>query len=412
MSTPIELIRGRQTDRALTIMLVAVEPSADEIGAATLRELKAIAPAGSRFIGCGGPAMEAEGFQSDFPISPLSVIGFSDVVRALPLGLRRARELAERACDEAVDVVVFIDGWAFSRVAAKRFRALAPHTTRLKFVAPQIWASRPHRVEFVRTHFDGVLALLPFEPPLFERAGVRAAFVGNPNFQRAFMERGNGAAFRARHALGAGPVLAVLLGSRVAEVRRLGPPFREAVARLCALIPELRIVSPLAPAVADQAREMMFDWPGRPVLVATSEKDDLFAAADVALAASGTATTEIAINETPVVVAYRIDPFSAFMLRPKMIIPYVSILNVAAGAFVIPEFIQEKCDPVALADAVGGLLRDPKARAAQLAAVAPALRALRLDGPPAAACAARLILDWIDLGKQRGGKPERADAAT
>ncbi len=390
-----------KTERPLTIMLVAVEPSADEIGAATLRELKALAPVGARFIGCGGVAMASEGFNSDFPIAPLSVIGFSDVARALPLGLRRARELARRARDEKVDVVVFIDGWAFSRIAAERFRVIAPRATRLKFVAPQIWASRPHRVEFVRQHFDGVLALLPFEPPLFEHAGVRAAFVGNPNFQRAYAARGDGDAFRARHAIGSGPLLAVLLGSRRAEVRRLGGPFGEAIAQLSAQTPGLRIASPLAPAVAAEAREMMSGWPGQPILVTAKEKDDLFAAADVALAASGTATTEIAINETPVVVAYRVDPFSAFMLRPKMIIPYISILNVAAGAFVIPEFVQEKCTPDAIAAAVGELLRDPSARAAQVSAVAPALTALQLNGPPAAKRAAELILKWADLGAQR-----------
>ena len=155
----------------------------------------------------------------------------------LPEGFKRAKELAEEAAKRNAKAAVLIDGWAFSRVAAKRLRKLSPQTKIYKYAAPQIWASRPQRVDFVKEYFDGVLTLLPFEPPYFERASVPAAFVGNPTFQRAWRERGQGDAFRARYGLTDKTLLAVLPGSRKSEVKHLTPVFAETVEKLAAEMP-------------------------------------------------------------------------------------------------------------------------------------------------------------------------------
>lgn len=384
----------------LKFLLTAVEPSADEIGASLIRELKKLAP-GAAFIGCGGPAMKAEGLESLFPTDAFAVMGLSDALRVLPEAFRRADELSELAVREKPDVAVLIDAWAFSRLVATRLRKSAPETTVIKLAAPQIWASRPKRVRFVRRFFDGVLTLLPFEPPLFEKAGVRAEFVGNPNFQQAFAARGDGAAFRARRRLGQTPVLAVLLGSRRREVTRLAKPFAEAVAILAREIEGLRIISPAAPSVEALVRSTMRDWPGDPIIVGADEKYDAMAAANFALTASGTASTELAINRTPMVVAYRVDPLTAMWARQVTTTPYASIINVAADRFVIPEFIQENCDGRLIASALLELHENPSAFVDQAEAFDVILKELGVDGPSAARIAAKRIVEWAPLGRRR-----------
>ncbi|MFZ5618807.1 MAG: lipid-A-disaccharide synthase [Pseudomonadota bacterium] len=388
------------TGDPLKIMLAAVEPSADSIGASLLRELKEQALEAT-FIGCGGPLMEREGLKSLFPIDAFSVMGATDVIRVAPLAMKRARELAETAAAQNIDVAVFIDGWAFSRLATTRLRKLSPRTTSIKFVAPQVWASRPQRVKFVKRFFDGVLTLLPFEPAYFHREGVRAEFVGNPNFQAAWRARGDETRFRARHHLGQAPLIAVLLGSRKREVTRLEKPFREAVEHLIKEIPGLRVVSPVAESVSSIVTRRLARWPGEPILVGADEKYDAMAAANVALTASGTASTELAINRTPMVVAYRVDPLTAFWARRVKTTPYASIINVAADRFVIPEFIQENCDGRVIASALLSLFEDPAAYVDQAESFDLILKELGVDGPSAARLAATRVIEWAHLGRKR-----------
>ena len=389
----------------MRFLLAAVEPSADAIGAAIMRALHDACPH-AEFIGCGGAAMEAAGasieaptgarFKSTFNVDALSVMGFTDVAGVYFKAAGHARDLAMLARDSCIDAAVFIDGWAFSRLAATRFRRFAPDVKLFKVAAPQVWASRPQRVDFVRAYFDGVLCLLPFEPPWFERAGVRTRYVGNPNFQTAYRQRGDGAAFRQRHDLPADtPLLAILPGSRHTEFKRLAPIFERAAARLASGRPGFRVVAPLASALGPAARDAASGWPGEALIVGPEEKFDAFAAADFALAASGTVTTELAINGTPMVVAYRVDPLTAIWARRVMTARFASIINIAADAEILPEFIQEDCTPENLEGALRALLDDPAARARQRAGWAPVLEAFDLDGEPAAQRAASALLEWI-----------------
>lgn len=399
-------------ERPRRLLLSAIEPSADEIGAALINALRARAP-DTVFTGCGGPAMARTGFESLFDTRELAVMGFSDVARVMHRGFKQANALALAAQGDAVDAAIFIDGWAFSRIAARRFARRVPSVQRYKLAAPQVWASRPQRVQFVRDYFDGVLCLLPFETHWFERAGIPTHYVGNPNFQRAYHQRGDGEAFRQRHGLSPEtPLLAVLPGSRQTEYARLREPFRETVSRLHEKYPALRLVIPVSPSLDDDdhdtadlgrhapagrgIRSALAQWPGHPILVSPAEKYDAFAAADVALAASGTVTTELAIHHTPVVVAYRVDPLTAIWARRVMTAAYASIINIAADREILPEFIQEACTADRLTPALDDLLASPAAREAQINAFAPVLRALDLGGAPAADRAADCLLGWID----------------
>ncbi len=384
----------------LRILLAAVEPSADEIGASLMRDLRKLAPE-AEFFGCGGPAMEGEGLSSLFPIEPFSVMGVTDAVRVYPAALKRSRELADLAAAQNIDVAVLIDAWAFSRLVAIALRKFSPSTSVIKLVAPQVWASRPKRVNFVKRYFDGVLALFPFEPPFFERAGVAAEFIGNPNFQRAWTMRGDGERFRARNRLGDAPVIAVLPGSRKREVTRLARPFCEAVELLAKEIPDLRVLVPAAPSVAGLVERVIASWPGAPIIVGPDEKYDAMAAANVALTASGTASTELAINRTPMVVAYSVDPITAFWARRIVTTPYASVINVAADRLVIPEFIQENCEGRLIASGLLELFENPSAFVEQAEAFDIILKELGVDGPSASAIAARRVIEWAGKGKKR-----------
>lgn len=377
------------------IMLVAVEPSADALGASLLRELRKIAPEGLTVTGCGGPMMAGEGFETLFPIDNLSVMGVTDVARALPEGLKRARQLTDVAEADEPDAVVFIDGWAFSRITAKRMKRRGIKAKLIKFAAPQVWASRPQRVNFVKRHFDGVLCLLPFEPPYFQKVGVEAAFIGNPNFQSAWTSRGDGARFREFHGLGEAPLLAVLPGSRRGEIRQLLKPFGGAVRLLAEHVPGLRVVAVVPPQVERLARTVIEWWPGNPVFVDEQEKFDAFAAADAALAKSGTVTTELAINRTPMVVAYKVDPLTAWWARSVSTTKLVTILNIAAGRELIPELIQENCRAEMLAGELMALFTDEEARLEQLEAFPRLLAYLGVDGAPAANLGAEKIAAWL-----------------
>ncbi len=386
--------------RAPKIMLAAVEPSADAIGASLMAEVRRRSP-DAVFFGCGGVEMTREGLQGLFDIAPLSVIGFLDVIRAAPAAFSRADALVEAVVRDKPDIAVLIDGWAFSRLVAVRLKKFSPETAVVKLVAPQVWASRAGRVNFVKEHFDAVLCLLPFEPAYFARAGVRAEFIGNPNFQDAWRARGDGTAFRARHRLGESPVLIVMLGSRRAEISRLARPFGEAVSLLADRIKGLRVVSPAAPSVDRQARAKLSKFAGDPLIVGPDEKYDAMAAANVGLTASGTASTELAINRTPMVVGYKLDPLSAIWARSVLKTPFVSIINVAGGRFIIPELLQGDCEGPNLAGALLPLFTDPETYVEQGAAFDRILKSLGVDGAPAVEIAAERILEWAAMGKAR-----------
>lgn len=384
-----------------TLMLCAVEPSGDALGAALMTALRARAPA-LRLIGCGGPAMADEGLQSLFDIDPLSVMGPAAALRAMAAGANGANILAQHGAAEGVDAAVFIDSWAFSRLAAARMQKIAPGAKRVKYVAPQVWASRPGRARSLPVLFDGLITLFAFETPLFERHGARVVCGGHPGFQQLQAQRGGGAAFRARHGLGDDAVLVVAPGSRRAEIDQLADRFRRTVDLLRATLGAdapaggrtLRIVIPCAAGREAMVRAAFAGWAAAPLFIGPDEKTAAFDAATAALAASGTLSTELAICATPMVVAYRFDPLDAFLARRVVTAKFASLINIVADAPIIPEFIQEACAPPAMAEALAALLRDDGARDRQLSAFPAALDELGLAGPPASQRAADAILDW------------------
>ncbi len=376
-----------------SFLLSAVEPSGDALGAALIAALREKAPS-ARFVGCGGPLMAQAGLESLFPIAPLSVMGPMSALKALPAAMKGADALAACAKENRIDAAVLIDSWAFSQMAAKRIRRAIPHTKLFKYVAPQVWGSRPGRAKKLADLFDGVLTLFAFETDWFAPLGVKTAFVGHPVFQAA-ARKTDGAAFRAAHGVGGAPLLAVLPGSRAGEVRRLLEPFEETVELVRAAKPDLRVVIPVAPAVEAQVREGVKGWASAPILIGAAERYEAFAAADAGLAASGTVTTELAIHKTPMAVAYRVGWLSERWARAVITADYVTLVNIAAGRAVAPEFLQQDCRPDAMAKTLLSLLDATPERAAQLDAFPALLPRLGVDGAPAATRAAETILAWM-----------------
>lgn len=386
----------------LSLMLVCGEPSGDQLGAELMAALNALAPGAVKFSGVGGAAMEREGLQSLFPLDDTAVMGLREVVPRIPKILARVREAADFAVTTKPDAVVLIDSPDFTHRIARRVKKLAPDIATVNYVAPQVWASRQYRARKMARYFDLVLALLPFEVPFFETYGLACKFVGHPVVERAARMTG-GAALRTRLGIAPdAPLLAVLPGSRVSEVTLLMEPFKLAVAELARDVPGLVCVLPTVAHVSARVRAAAQDWPV-PLHIVESEADKFatFDAANVALAASGTVTTELALSQTPMVVAYRLGWLTHTLMRPLISAPFVTLVNIILGREAIPEFIQRRCTPHLLSSALLHLFRDRAAYDVQLRDMGEAMHALGKDGQPPSQRAARALLDFAWARKEK-----------
>jgi lipid-A-disaccharide synthase len=380
----------------LTVMLVAAEASGDDRGAGLARALRGRLGEGVRFVGVGGERLRAEGLESPFDIADLSIFGLLEGLLAYPNVVRRADETAAVAARERPDVAVLIDSWGFTLRVAQRLRRLDPKLPLVKYVAPQVWASRPGRARTAAQWFDLLLTIHAFDAPAFEREGLEVEFVGDSTLAIDFSAADSA---RLRQEIGAGaddPVLLVLPGSRPVEIERVMPAFEEAVNRLKAERPGLHVVLPAAPTVADLVRARVAGWQHRAhVVEGEVAKRDAMRAATVALACSGTVTTELALAGCPMVVGYRLGPLTHAILKRLIRTKYVTLFNIAAQDFVAPELIQHDCNGPALAREVALRLDDPILRARQVERQNEALLKMGRGGPDPSEAAAEAVLGLV-----------------
>ncbi|ARJ69941.1 lipid-A-disaccharide synthase [Paracoccus contaminans] len=368
----------------MRVFLIAGEPSGDLLGGALLAGLRQLEPA-LQIAGIGGPAMAAQGLQSLFPMSDLSVMGLAEVLPRYRALRRRMAEAVRAALAFDPDVLVTIDSPDFCLRVARRLRAQAPQMRTVHYVAPSVWAWRPGRAESMAEVIDHVLAILPFEPPLMHEAGMSCDFVGHPVVSQPLASPADAAAFRAAHAIAAdAPLVLCLPGSRRGEVARLGSRFDETLIRLRDRVPEMRVVLPTVPGVADMVRAMARRWPSAPVIVqGEAEKRAAFGAADLALAASGTVSLELAANHVPTVIGYDMAPLSRLLIGLLLRVDTVTLVNLVSETRAIPEFLGRRCQPGPMSAALLGLLDEPGTRADQLAAMELTMDRLgRGDAPP------------------------------
>jgi lipid-A-disaccharide synthase len=379
-------------NEASTIFIVAGEPSGDVLGGRLMAALSEMTSRDVRFIGVGGEAMQAQGLESLIPMEELSVMGLAEIVPHLPRLLRHIRHTAAAVDETAPRALITIDSPDFTRRVARRVRNRA--IPRIHYVAPTVWAWRPGRANGFARDFSHLLALLPFEPPWFERAGLPCTFTGHPVVEGG-AGGGDGKGFRARHGIRPdAPAICVLPGSRRGEVARLATDFGAALEMFGRRASGMRVVVPTVPAVADLVERHAAGWPGSPLVIRDeAQRYDAMAASNAALAASGTVALELAVAGVPAVIAYRISPLTHFIVRRMLSVRYANLVNIIEDREIVPEFIQNDCRPEPLAHELERLLGS--AGPAQIEASQPALRQLGLGGEPPSRRAARAILDII-----------------
>jgi lipid-A-disaccharide synthase len=314
--------------------------------------------------------------------------------------VRLADLTADLARREPPDVAVLIDSWGYTLRVAQRLRRLDPQLPIIKYVGPQVWASRPGRAKTLAAATDHLLSIHAFDAPYFEREGLGVTFVGNPALSRSF-EGADGARFRSTRGIGPDDLLLLVApGSRPAEIERVFPAFADAVLQLRQARPDLQVVVPVADTVAQAVKARVAGWPFTPHVVEDEAgKTDAMVAADLGLACSGTVTTELALAGCPLVVGYRIGGLTYAILKRIIRTPYVTLFNIAAGRFVAPELIQAACNGPDLARELELRLASPELRARQRDEQFAALDKMGRGGPDPSDRAAERVLEML---RERG----------
>jgi len=383
--------------RPLTVMLVAAEASGDALGAGLAKALKRrLGDQAVRFVGVGGARMAAEGIESPFDIAQLSIIGIVESLKAYPRAMARLKDTLALAEREQPDVAVLIDSWGFNIRLAHALRKQDPALPLVKYVAPQVWAYRPGRARSLAKSVDLLLSIQPMDKPFFDRAGLESIFVGNSALAKDF-GKADPARLRAALDLSADePILLVLPGSRPSEIERVMPVFEDAVRRLKEARPDLAVVVPAASTVVDAVKARVAGWPFRAhVIQDETLKDDAMVAGTVALACSGTVTTELALAGCPMVVGYRTGAITYGLLKMLFKPRWVTLLNIAAGKAIAPEYLQAALTGEALAQAVAVRLDDPALRAHQIAGQSAALDRMGRGMPDPSEAAAEALVAFL-----------------
>jgi lipid-A-disaccharide synthase len=352
--------------------------------------------------------MMARGMESLFAMQELSVMGIVEILKQYPRLKRRLDETADYIIAQNPDVLITIDAPEFSLRLAKIIHSKSDIPT-VHYVAPTVWAWRPKRADKMAHFIDHVLALFPFEPPLMQRAGMSCDFVGHPVVTDPIATNEEVAAFRDDFGIGDAPLVLILPGSRNNEISKLMAPFGETLALARQTMPDLQCVLPAAPHVVGAVQEAVQNWPIRPIVLDHRElgettyevaKRAAFRAADVALAASGTVSLELAANDTPMVIAYDMGWLSRQIIGRMLITDTVTLVNLVTDTRVIPEFIGKNCRADLIAPA---LLESLIAPQGQLGALRDTMDKLGRGAPSPGTQAAGSVIRFLN-GAQRAGK--------
>lgn len=347
---------------SVTIGIVAGEASGDALAATLIEAVRRRRPA-VRFAGIAGPKMHAAGCEVLAPLEQLAVRGFSEVVAHLPALIALRRDIGRRFIRQRVPLFVGVDAPDFNLGLERRLKRKRVRT--VHFVSPSVWAWRRERLTTIGRSVDRMLALFPFEPPLYEAAGIAVTYVGHPLAQDAARAGTRRATRETLKLKGPTPLFALLPGSRLSEIEMHAGLVLDAAARMLEARPDARFIVPL---VSRTTRDAFIEARHRvghdalPMTVLYGHAGDALRAADVALVASGTATLEAALARCPHVIFYRVSALTAHIVRRKLLVPWVGLPNVLAGRFVVPELLQDDASPGNLAQAALNLFDDTVTR--------------------------------------------------
>ncbi|MCY4196885.1 MAG: lipid-A-disaccharide synthase [Rhodobacteraceae bacterium] len=384
--------------------LIAGEESGDQLGAGLIHQIREIDKA-AQFSGVGGGKMIAAGLNLLFHQSELAVMGITEILPRLPQLLSRIRHVADEAASARVSAMITIDSPDFSFRVARQLRRRLPTIPIVQYVCPSVWAWRRQRVEKMRELFDLVLTLLPFEPDLLRKAGIAADFVGHPTAE--IKPPGVAAIQRVRDELGLhenGRILLVLPGSRQTEVMRLSPIFGQVAQDFTRCNSQFQIVVPVGALVQDQVRAETAKWQCEIRHFCTDQyqpddaallKTALFSVADLALAASGTVTLELAASSTPSVTAYDVHILSRLIISKLLKVKTVALTNIILDERVIPELLGASCTPQRIGQELEALWANPALQERQIAAGADVMRRLRSPARSSSVAAAEAVIKLV-----------------
>lgn len=344
---------------SVRLYIIAGEPSGDLLAGRLMAALKQRGAV--EFYGIGGPAMEAQGLNSLFPMQELSVMGLAEILPHIPHFLGRIHQTVSDAKQKKPDLFLSVDSPGFSLRVSRRLKGSG--FPLVHYVAPSVWAWKPGRARKIAAWLDHLLTLLPFEPPYFTCHGLQTTFVGHACLESQPVGLDSTECRTKLRLDPACSTLAVLPGSRTGELSRIGPVFTQVISRLHGLYGDkIQTVVPCVDHLSAQVRELVKSWPVRPIICPQADKYKAFAAAHVALAASGTATLELAVASVPTVVGYRVHPLSAWMVRRLIRTRYYSLPNILLQRELQPERIQDDCRPDLLTAEIRRFLDDPHTR--------------------------------------------------
>ena len=386
-----------ESDEAPLIWMIAGEPSGDLIGARLIEALNKRTGGRLRVTGIGGEAMAGAGLESRFPISDIAVMGLVEIIPRIPLIKRRMRETIAQIKQDKPAIVVSIDVPGFCYDVWKGLRGSG--IPLVHYVAPTVWAWRPDRAKRFAQELDHLMALLPFEPPYFEKEGLDCTFVGHPVLEGG-AGQGDGARFRQAHGIAPGETaICVLPGSRRGELKRLAEVFRQASDVIVRKHPDAVFVFPTVSYLRDQVEALAGKWPGRTVVVSSiAEKFDAMQACNVAMAASGTVSLELAMARVPHMVAYRMNALTVRIVKllHGLNQKYVNLVNILLDREIVPEFIQEKCRSDLIGDYICELIDDRAKREEQMRSIDGALSMLRPESGLPSEAAASVVMGILD----------------
>jgi lipid-A-disaccharide synthase len=346
----------------VTIGIVAGEASGDALAALLIHAVQAKLP-GARFVGVAGPKMEEAGCEAWVPLETLSIRGFSEVLSRVPELWRLRRALARRLRDARIRMFIGVDAPDFNLGLERKLKRRGIRT--IHFVSPSVWAWRRERIATIARSAHRLLALFPFEPPLYAQSGVGVTYVGHPLAQEAATAGSRRAAREQLKLPLAQPVFALLPGSRQSELDAHSELVLRTAAAIHAQKPDACFLVPLATrATRDKFETERFRL-GLDVLPMTllyGHARDALEAADVAIVASGTATLQAALARCPHIIFYRVKALTEWYVRRNYLLPYVGLPNVLAGGFVVPEFLQEEATAENLTQAAVNLYDDTVTR--------------------------------------------------
>jgi lipid-A-disaccharide synthase len=336
----------------LKLFLIAGELSGDRLGAALIDGLVSQTSGNVTFSGVGGPMMQAAGMTSLFDMSDLSVMGLVEVLPKIPMLLSRVKTTSKAVIATRPDALITIDSPDFCLRVAEKVRKVLPNLKIIHYVAPSVWAWRPERAANMAKHVDHVLALLPFEPPYMEAAGMTCDFVGHPVISEPMPSDTDIVELRNALDLGDGPIVTVLPGSRVGEINRMGPIFEAVLGNIQSSHPNVEFILPVAASVEELVKQKTSHWSIKPKLLLnegyTSEKVEsrkrtAYKLSNAALATSGTVALELAAQNCPMVVAYRANWATTRMVKKLAQIDTANLINIVTDTRVVPEHLFENC---------------------------------------------------------------------